>query len=82
MRELQQMDHKTKLTTMHRTIHPRNNVDSLYVSRKEEGRGVDSIQINVDASIQRLEDEIKKGIGGLITTTRNYTENTSINRTK
>ena len=38
------------------TLHPRNDVVRLYVSRKEGGRGLASIEDSVDASIQRLED--------------------------
>ena len=37
---------------------------------------------NVDASIRRLKDYIKKHRERLITVTRNNTDNTSINRTK
>ena len=57
--ELKQMDQRTrKLMTMHKALHPRDDVDRLYVSRKEEGRGLANIEDNVDASIQRLEDYI------------------------
>ena len=34
---------------MHKALHPRDDVDKLYVSRKE-GRGLTSIQKSVDAS--------------------------------
>ena len=43
---------------MHMTLHHRDDVDRLYVSRKEGERGLPNIQDNVDASIQRLEDYI------------------------
>ena len=62
--------------TMYNSLHPRDDVDRLYVSRKEGGRGLASIEDSVDASIQRLKDYIKKHKGGLITATRNETENT------
>ena len=53
--ELKQMDQRTrKLMTMHKALHPRDDVDRLYVSRKEGGRGLFSIEDSVDASIQRL----------------------------
>ena len=45
---------------MHKAFHPRDDVDRLYVSRKEGGRGLASIEDTVDASIQRLEDYIEK----------------------
>ena len=75
--ELKQMDQRTKkLMTMHKALHPRDDVDRLYVSRKEGGRGPTSIEDTVDASIQRLEDYIEKHEQGLITTIRNDTDNT------
>ena len=58
--ELQQMDQRIrKLMTMHKTLHPRDDVDRLYVLRKEVGRGFARFQDCVDALIQRLEDYIK-----------------------
>ena len=62
--------------TMHKALHPRDDVDRLYVSRKEGGRGLASIEDTVDASIQRLEDYIEKQEQGLITTIRVDTDNT------
>ena len=44
----------------HKALHPRDDVDRLYVSRKEGGRGLASIEDSVDASIQRLEGYIEK----------------------
>ena len=66
--------------TMHKALHPRDDVDRLYVSRKEGRRGLTSIEDNIDASIQRLEDYIQKYDGGLITAIRNNTDNTMDNR--
>ena len=62
--------------TIHKALHPRDDVDRLYVSRKQGGRGLTSIEDRVDASIQRLEDNIEKHERGLITTIRNDTDNT------
>ena len=79
--ELKQMDQRTrKLVTVHRALHPRHDFDRLYVSRKEGGRGLASIEDSVDASIQRLKDYFKKLESRLITATRNETENTMNNR--
>ena len=79
--EHKQMDQRTrKLMTMHKALHPRDDVDRLYVSRKVGGRGLASIEDSVDASIQRLKDYIQKHKGGLITATRNKTKNTMDNR--
>ena len=66
--------------TMHKALHPRDDVDRLYVSRKEGGRGLASNEDSVDTSIHRLEKYIQKHEGGLITATRHETENTMNNR--
>ena len=65
---------------MHKALHHRDDVDRLYVSRKDGGRGLTSIKDSVDASIQRLEDYIEKYEQGLITVIRNNTDNTIDNR--
>ena len=79
--ELKQMDQRTrKLMTMHKALHPRDDIDRLYVSRKEGGRGLASIVDSVDASIQQLVDDIEKREGGLITAIRNDTNNTTDDR--
>ena len=65
---------------MHKLLHPRDDVDRLYVSRKEGGRGHNSIEDSVDASIQRLEDYIQKQDDWLITAIRSDTNNTMDNR--
>ena len=59
--KLKEMDQRTrKLTTMQKALHPRDDVDRLYGSRKEGGRGLASIEDTVDASIQQLENYIEK----------------------
>ena len=79
--KLKQMDQRTrKLITMHKALHPRDDVDRLYLSWKEGGRGLASIEGSVDASIQRLKDYIWKHEGGLFKATRNDTEKTMNNR--
>ena len=79
--ELTQMDQRTrKLMTMNKALHPIDDIDRLYVSRKEGGRGLASIEDNIDASIQWLEDYKEKHGGGLITTIKNDTDNTVTNR--
>ena len=66
--------------TMHKGLHPRDEVDRLYVSRKEGGRALVSIEDSFEASIRRLEEYIEKHEGGLIRATRNDTDNTKTNR--
>ena len=74
--ELRQMDQRTrKLMTIYKALHPRDDMDRLYVPRKEERRGLASIEDSVDTSIQRLEDYIEKHDEGLITAIRNNTDN-------
>ena len=54
-KELKQMDQTTrKIMTMHEALHPRDDVDRLYVLRKEGGRELASIEDSVDASIHQL----------------------------
>ena len=43
--ERKQMNKRTrKLMTMHKSLHPRDDIHRLYVSRKEGGRGLPSIE--------------------------------------
>ena len=69
------MDQRTtKVMTMHKALHPRDDVDRLYVSRKEGRRGLAGIEDSVDASMQQLENGIEKHEQGLITAIRNDTD--------
>ena len=73
--ELKQMDQRTrKIMTLYKALHPRDDVDRLYVSRKEGGRGLASIVDTVDGSIQRLEDYIENHEQGQITTIKMDTD--------
>ena len=76
-----QMDQRRrKLMTMHKALHSRDDVDRLYVSiKKGGGRLLANIKDSVNASIQRLKDNIRKH-EGLITATRNGTDNTKTKR--
>ena len=53
--------------TIHKALYPRDGVDIPYVSIKEVGRTLASIQDSVDASIKRLDDYINKCGETLIT---------------
>ena len=64
----------------HKALHSRDDVDRLYVSRKEGERGLAIIEDSVDASIQRLEGYIEKHEGVLHAATRSDTENMKTNR--
>ena len=62
--KLKQMDQRTrKLKIMYKALYPRYDVDRLYVSRKEGGRGFTRTEDSVDASIQRYKDYIKNAEG-------------------
>ena len=79
--ELKQIDQRTrKLMTIYKALHPSDDVDRLYFSRKEGERGLASIENSVGASIQRLEDYIGKHEGRLFTAIRNNTDNTMDNK--
>ena len=73
------MDQTTrKLMTVHKVLHPRDDVDRLYVSRKEgEKRHLPALKT---ALTHRYNDYIQKHEGGLVTATRLETENTMNNR--
>ena len=51
---------------MHKMLHPRNDINRIYVSRKG-GRGLISIEDCIDSSIQKFEDYIKTDKERLIT---------------
>ena len=79
-KEFKQIYQRTrKLTTMHKALHPRDEVDRIYLSRKER-RGLASIEDSVNASILQLEDYIEKREGGLIVAIRNESNHTMDNR--
>ena len=55
-RELQTIDRKTmKLFTIYRALHPKSDVDRLYIPRKEGGSGLISIEDCVELTIRGLE---------------------------
>ena len=55
--EVEQLDRRTrKLMTMHNALHPKSNVDRLYLPRKDGGRGLLGVEDTVhiaSASLQR-----------------------------
>ena len=80
-KECKQRDQRTrKLMTMHDALHPRDDVDRLYVSTKEGGRRLANTEYNIDAFIQWLEAYIEKPEERLFTATKNDNKNTKTNR--
>ena len=71
-----------KLITMHKALHPRDDVNRLYESRKKEARVLANIEDSVDTSIQRLENFMKNCGGRLITVARNNSDDTRITVTE
>ena len=45
---------------MHKALHHRDDMDRLYASRKEGGRGRISIEDSINTLIRHLEDYIKR----------------------
>jgi len=58
--ELENLDRKTrKLLTMHKALHPRDDVHRLYLSRKEGGKGLMNVKDTVNLAIFNLETYVK-----------------------
>ena len=75
--ELQQMDQRArKLMTMHKALHPRDDINRIYVSRKEGGGKLASIEDNVDAlmTTQKNSKEDRLQLSETILITRWTTE--------
>ena len=72
---------KRKLMTMNQVLHLRDDIDRLYVSRKGGGRELANLEGSVEASIQGLEDNIKKSKERWITAVSNGINNIRTNWT-
>ena len=74
--ELQEMDRRTrKLLTMHNGLHPRSNVDRLYIPRREGGRGLMSVEDTVNLATIGLKRYVKESKEKLLVAARGDTEN-------
>ena len=69
-----------KVNMIHKALYLRDNIDRVYVSRKEVGRRLVSIEDSMDASIQELEGDMKKCKEKLIITVNNSIDNVKRNR--
>ena len=59
--ELTQLDRRTrKLMTMHNTLHPKSNIDRLYIPRKEGVRGLQGAEESVNLTNLGLENYVKE----------------------
>ena len=45
---------------MHNALHPKSNVDCLYIPRKEGGRGLQGVEKTVDLTNLGLENYVKE----------------------
>ena len=46
--------------TMHNALHPKSNVDRLYIPRKARGRGLQGIEETINLTNLGLEDYVKE----------------------
>ena len=56
--------------TMHNALHPKSNVDSLYIPKKEGGRGLQGITESVKLTNLWLENYVKESTVWLLTAAR------------
>ena len=69
--ELQDLDRKTrKLLTMHNGLHPKSNVERIYIPREEGGRGLISVEDCVESATLGLERYINDSDERLIKAAR------------
>ena len=70
--ELTQLDRRTrKLMKMHNALHPKSNVDRLYIPRRKEGdRGLQGVEETVKVTNLGLENYVKESRERLLTAAR------------
>ena len=69
--ELEQMDGKTRtLMTMHRRLNPKDDVARIYLSRKERGGRLKSVEDTVKLAILGLERHVLTSEKGLLIVAR------------
>jgi len=74
--ELQKLDRKTrKLLTIHRQHHPKADIDRLYVTRKQGGRGLMQLETAHEAEITKLVEYVDRKEGPPIQVVRTHQHN-------
>ena len=69
--EKEELDRDTrKLLTMHKALHPKSDVDRLYLPRNEGGRGLQSTQDTIELAILGLDNYVRNSHEKLITAAR------------
>ena len=65
--EVEQLDRRTrKLMTMHNALHPKRNVDRLYLPRKDGGRGLLGVEDTVHIATASLQRYVRKSTERLL----------------
>ena len=65
--EVEQLDRRTrKLMTMHNALHPKSNVDRLYLPRKDGGRGLLGVEDTVHIATASLQRYVRKSTEKLL----------------
>ena len=59
-----------KLITMHNALHPKSNVDCLYIPGEESGRGLQDVEETVNLTKLGLENYVKESREHLLTAGR------------
>ena len=74
--ELEALDRRVhKLMTMQNALHPKSDIDRLYLPRREGGRGLISAADAVTIAIVGLESYVRDSTGSLIIAARNVVRN-------
>ena len=69
--EKEKLDRDTrKLLTMHKALHPKSDVDRLYLPRNEGGRGLQSAQDTIELAILGLDNYVRNSHEKLMTAAR------------
>ena len=69
--EMEQLDRQTrKLTTMHNALHPKSNVDRLYLPRKDGGRGLLGVEDTVNIAKVSLKRYVNNSTERLLSSLR------------
>ena len=69
--EKEELDRRTrKLLTMHKGLHPRSNVDRVYIPRSEGGRGLQSVEDIIELAILGLQRYVQDSDERLIAAAR------------
>ena len=76
--ELQKLDQKTKLLTIHGQHHPKADIDRLYVSRKRGGRGLMQLEAAHAVEITKLMEYVDRKEDPLIQVVRTQHQLSSV----